>query len=104
MGQREAYAVLERMHSFEGLGEGEMLLHQQGVAVPNSRERGRAGAVVGRLLRPMEVAVILQVALPRVYKWIQDGSLRSARFGRSVRVPESAVAEFVEARTEGGYR
>lgn len=48
-----------------------------------------------------EVAEALGVAARTIYKLVREGDMRCVRVGRLVRIPESAVAEFVDA---GGAR
>ena len=56
--------------------------------------------MVERLLRVEEVArEALQISRTRVYELIATGALRSIVIGRSRRVPESAIREFI-ARLE----
>lgn len=54
-----------------------------------------------RVLRVPEVAAHLDCGRPAVYDLIHRGELRSIRVGRLIRVPESALAEFL-AGTPGG--
>lgn len=50
-----------------------------------------------------EVAEMLRVSRMTVYRWVHAGELPAVRFGRSFRVPESAVAAFMEnAALAGG--
>lgn len=45
-----------------------------------------------------EVARAIGVCRSKVYGMIADGQLRGIRFGRSVRVPVSAVRELVDSK------
>lgn len=49
-----------------------------------------------KMLTVAEAAKALQVSLRTVYNLLESGALRSVRIGRAWRVPESALAEFVE--------
>ncbi len=53
------------------------------------------------LLKPEDVANLLQVSRTKVYDLIRVGSLRSVKVGGSRRVTASAVADFV-AELDGG--
>ncbi|MFB7251073.1 helix-turn-helix domain-containing protein [Microbacterium sp. NPDC056234] len=46
-----------------------------------------------RFLTVAEVAEIMRVSKMTVYRLVHSGELPAIRFGRSYRVPESAVAE-----------
>lgn len=48
-----------------------------------------------RVFRVREVSHHLDTADDVVYRMISDGRLRSVRVGRLLRVPESALAEFL---------
>ncbi|SEJ13114.1 helix-turn-helix domain-containing protein [Demequina mangrovi] len=51
-----------------------------------------------------EVADMVRVSRMTVYRWIHNGELPAVRFGRSFRVPEQAVEQFMEqAALAGGY-
>ena len=45
-------------------------------------------------VKPSEVARRLGVSRQAIYKWLDEGKLRGARFGRSVRVLRASVEEF----------
>jgi excisionase family DNA binding protein len=47
-----------------------------------------------------EIAELLHVSRVTVYSFINSGELRSIKFGKSRRVPESALSEFVTASEE----
>ncbi len=49
-----------------------------------------------RFLTVAEVAGIMRVSKMTVYRLVHAGELPAVRFGRSYRVPESAVAEVVQ--------
>lgn len=46
-----------------------------------------------------EVADMLRVSRMTVYRWVHAGDLPAVRFGRSFRVPASAVEQFMEQAT-----
>lgn len=46
-----------------------------------------------RLLTVAEVAALMRVSKMTVYRLVHSGELPAIRFGRSYRVPESAVAD-----------
>jgi len=51
-----------------------------------------------------EVAEMVRVSRMTVYRWIHAGELPAVRFGRSFRVPQQAVEQFMEqAALAGGY-
>lgn len=49
-----------------------------------------------RFLTIAEVAAFMRVSRMTVYRLVHSGELPAIRFGRSFRVPESAVAEAIE--------
>ncbi|MFS0794895.1 helix-turn-helix domain-containing protein [Microbacterium sp. 1P10AE] len=49
-----------------------------------------------RFLTVAEVAELMRVSKMTVYRLVHAGELPAVRFGRSYRVPESAVAEVVQ--------
>jgi excisionase family DNA binding protein len=49
-----------------------------------------------------EVAVILRVSKMTVYRLLKSGELESIRVGRSFRVPEQAVNQYLQAAFVGG--
>ncbi|WP_062518844.1 helix-turn-helix domain-containing protein [Demequina silvatica] len=51
-----------------------------------------------------EVAEMVRVSRMTVYRWVHSGELPAVRFGRSFRVPQQAVEQFMEqAALAGGY-
>ncbi len=46
-----------------------------------------------------DVARILQISVSTVRKLINDGDLRSIRIGKQIRVPESALNEYIERQS-----
>ncbi|WP_285114419.1 helix-turn-helix domain-containing protein [Leifsonia sp. fls2-241-R2A-40a] len=57
-----------------------------------------------RFLTVAEVADMMRVSRMTVYRLVHSGELPAIRFGRSFRVPESAVEHLLQAATfpEGG--
>jgi excisionase family DNA binding protein len=53
------------------------------------------GLEVVRFLTVAEVADMMRVSKMTVYRMVHAGELPAIRFGRSFRVPESAVAQVV---------
>ncbi|ARJ04383.1 excisionase [Cnuibacter physcomitrellae] len=53
-----------------------------------------------RFLTVAEVADMMRVSKMTVYRLVHSGELPAIRFGRSFRVPESAVAAVVERRVD----
>lgn len=49
-----------------------------------------------RFLTVAEVAAIMRVSKMTVYRLVHSGELPAIRFGRSYRVPESAVADALQ--------
>lgn len=49
-----------------------------------------------RFLTVAEVAELMRVSKMTVYRLVHSGGLPAIRFGRSFRVPESAVAAVIE--------
>lgn len=52
-----------------------------------------------RFLTVAEVADLMRVSSMTVYRLVRSGELPAVRFGRSYRIPESAVAAAVELPT-----
>lgn len=48
-----------------------------------------------RLLTVAEVADMMRVSTMTVYRLVKSGELPAIRFGRSYRIPESAVADIL---------
>ncbi len=58
----------------------------------------------GDLYTVAEVAAMMRVSKMTVYRLVQAGSIHSIRFGRSYRVPQSAVREYIDTTSPGsGY-
>ena len=51
------------------------------------------------LLRASEVAESLGIARSKTYELMASGDLPTVRIGRSVRVPATALEEWIEARS-----
>ncbi|EMY34542.1 excision promoter [Arthrobacter crystallopoietes BAB-32] len=49
-----------------------------------------------RFLTVAEVAEVMRVSKMTVYRLVHAGDLPAVRFGRSYRVPESAVEQYVQ--------
>ena len=56
-------------------------------------------ATADRVLRVRDVAEHLGVQPDSVYALIRDGRLRSLRVGRVIRVPQSALSDFISGVT-----
>ncbi|WP_298873979.1 helix-turn-helix domain-containing protein [uncultured Microbacterium sp.] len=54
-----------------------------------------------RFLTVAEVAELMRVSKMTVYRLVHAGELPAVRFGRSYRVPESAVVEAVQRPVSG---
>ena len=54
------------------------------------------------LLKPAEAADAIGVSRSRAYELIADGTLPSIRLGSSVRVPVSALREWIDRRVAEG--
>jgi excisionase family DNA binding protein len=52
-----------------------------------------------RLLRATEVAEALGISKALAYRWMSDGTLPVTRYGRTVRVSEGALLDWVKERT-----
>ena len=62
------------------------------------------GASRTTFLTVAEVAEMLRVSRMTVYRWIHAGDMPAVRFGRSFRVPATAVEAFMqEAALQGGF-
>ncbi|AUZ89127.1 AlpA family transcriptional regulator [Arthrobacter agilis] len=53
------------------------------------------------LLTVAEIATQMRVSKMTVYRLVQSGALHGIRFGRSYRVPETAVQQYLEAGNGG---
>ncbi|MFW2512853.1 helix-turn-helix domain-containing protein [Demequina sp. SO4-13] len=62
------------------------------------------GASRTTFLTVAEVAEMLRVSRMTVYRWVHAGDMPAVRFGRSFRVPATAVEAFMEEATlQGGF-
>ena len=55
-----------------------------------------------RLLRPREAAVRLGISERETYRLAQVGELPTVKIGRSVRISESHLEDWIQARVRGG--
>lgn len=55
-----------------------------------------------RFLTVAEVALIMRVSKMTVYRLIHDGELAAIRVGRSFRIPENEVNNYLRAALVGG--
>ncbi|MBG6185559.1 excisionase family DNA binding protein [Arthrobacter sp. CAN_A214] len=53
------------------------------------------------LLTVAEIAARMRVSRMTVYRLVQSGALEGIRFGRSYRVPETAVQQYLESVNPG---
>jgi excisionase family DNA binding protein len=44
---------------------------------------------------PEQLAELLQVSKPAIYKWAQEGRIKAVRIGRTVRIPAAEVERLV---------
>jgi excisionase family DNA binding protein len=44
---------------------------------------------------PEQLAELLQVSKPAIYKWAQEGRIKAVRIGRTVRIPATEVERLV---------
>ena len=54
-----------------------------------------------RLLRPEEVAEILQISKRTVVRWLKEGKLGGVRVGRLWRIPQEELDRFLREGREG---
>jgi excisionase family DNA binding protein len=54
-----------------------------------------------RFLTVAEVAALMRVSTMTVYRMVHAGSLPAIRFGRSFRIPETAVEQVLQQGLEG---
>jgi excisionase family DNA binding protein len=60
------------------------------------QEKNPSHAVERVLFRPRTVALMADLSVSQVYKLIENGTLKSVRIGRSVRVPAGALDELIQ--------
>lgn len=58
---------------------------------------GRNAAAASNFLTVAEIALSMRVSKMTVYRLIQSGALESIRFGRSYRVSEASVQQYLES-------
>ncbi|MDQ0736961.1 helix-turn-helix domain-containing protein [Arthrobacter agilis] len=58
-------------------------------------------ASTGQLYTVAEVAAMMRVSKMTVYRMVQSGTIHSIRFGRSYRVPQSAVRDYIDTANPG---
>lgn len=90
--KRTVYRMLQEGVLDEGLLRGRMV-----VKVP--LELQKLIQVNDRLLRPAEVAAIMQASRSSVYRWFHEDEIDGIMIGETLRLFESAVADFVKRRT-----
>jgi excisionase family DNA binding protein len=67
------------------------------VAAGSARSVDRAEPVTGvKFLTVAEVAAMMRVSKMTVYRMVHSGELSAVRVGRSFRVPEKAVHEYLQ--------
>ncbi|KQO02924.1 MULTISPECIES: helix-turn-helix domain-containing protein [unclassified Arthrobacter] len=59
------------------------------------------GVTTGQLYTVAEVAAMMRVSKMTVYRLVQSGTIQSIRFGRSYRVPQSAVRDYIDSTNRG---
>ena len=65
---------------------------------PTTGARAPAGDIAGvRFLTVAEVATVMLVSKMTVYRLVHSGELPAVQIGRSFRVPEQAVHEYLRA-------
>jgi excisionase family DNA binding protein len=66
---------------------------------PGSTENSTSGGSLGevRFLTVAEVAAVMRVSKMTVYRLVHGGELPAVRVGRSFRVPEKAVHDYLES-------
>lgn len=57
-----------------------------------------------KLLRPDEVADLLQVKITTIYTWVKDGKLPSIRIGNTIRFDEQKIIEYLQQQGEKNER
>ncbi|WP_427129382.1 helix-turn-helix domain-containing protein [Pseudarthrobacter sp. S9] len=56
-----------------------------------------------RFLTVAEVAELMRVSKMTVYRLVHSGEMPAVRFGRSYRVPENAVEQYVKGAVVDGH-
>ncbi len=52
------------------------------------------------VFRVADLSIILQCGRNAAYDLVRSGAIRSVRIGRSIRIPASALAEFLENKSD----
>lgn len=68
----------------------------------NNEVQDIGAAVDMALLRAPKVAKVLDISTSMAYRMMQAGQLPTVRMGRSLRVPNRALARWIEERTKPG--
>jgi excisionase family DNA binding protein len=55
--------------------------------------------MAGEFYTPEQLAELLQVSKPAIYKWAQEGRIQVVRIGRTVRIPAAEVARLIRENT-----
>ena len=63
-----------------------------------SREH-REDTIVRDFYTPEQLADLLQVSKPAIYKWAQEGRIEVVRIGRTVRIPAAEVQRLIRENT-----
>lgn len=53
--------------------------------------------MTGPVLTVSEIATMMRVSKMTVYRLVQSGAIDSVRFGRSYRVPEASVRQYLDS-------
>jgi excisionase family DNA binding protein len=53
----------------------------------------------GEFFTPEELAQLLKVSKPAIYKWAQEGRIEVVRIGRTVRIPAGEVQRLIREHT-----
>ena len=59
---------------------------------------------IGKLLKAEEIAELLSLSRSYVYKLIRDGTIPSIQIGRSVRVRDRDLMEFIDEKARTNQR
>jgi excisionase family DNA binding protein len=68
---------------------------------PAQNDPARNNPMTGKLLTIAEIAARMRVSKMTVYRLVHSGALNGVRFGRSYRVPETAVEQYLGSTTPG---
>ena len=78
-------------------GEGEVGASRRSRAASDDKPAPDAAFAEVRFLTVAEVASVMRVSKMTVYRMVHGGDLPAVRVGRSFRVPEKAVHDYLEA-------